>query len=103
MAKRTNPFSRVRLVYRRSKPLTKVVVTVAIVLSMAALISLGAAKRSALTRLDQLHQQAIALTQANEALNHDIFMLGSEQSVQKIAQDELDLVMPGTTFFHTGE
>ena len=56
MAKIKNPFSRIRLVYRRSKPLTKVVVTVAILLSMAALISLGIAKHAAKQRMTELQQ-----------------------------------------------
>ena len=76
MAKIKNPFSRFRLVYRRSKPLTKMVVVAAIVLSMAALISLGEAKDA---------------------------QLGTLESIQKIAREVLDLVLPGTVFFGTGD
>ena len=103
MAKRKNPLSRVRLVYRRSKPLTKLVVAVAIVLSMAALISLGAAKHAAKNRAAELQQQIQTLSQDNEALREDISQLGTIQSVQKLAQELLDLVMPGTVFFNTGD
>lgn len=103
MAKRKNPFSRIRLVYRRSKPLTKMVVTVAIVLSMAALISLGIAKHAANQRVNELQKQTQALAQENEQLQEDISKLGTLESIQKIAREVLDLVMPGTVFFNTGD
>lgn len=103
MAKRKNPFSQVRLVYRRSKPLTKMVVAVAIVLSMVALISLGAAKHAAKERADELQQQIQTLEQENEALQKDISQLGTLESLQKLARELLGLVTPGTVFFDTGE
>ena len=103
MAKIKNPFSRFRLVYRRSKPLTKVVVTVAIVLSMAALISLGVAKRAAKQRVAELQQQTQTLEQENEQLQEDISQLGTLESIQTIAREVLDLVLPGTVFFGTGD
>lgn len=103
MAKRNNPFSRVRLVYRRSKPLTKMVVTVAIVLSMVALISLGVAQHAAKNRAAELQQQVQELSQKNEALREDISQLGTVESVQKIARELLGLVTPGTVFFSTGD
>ena len=103
MAKRKNPFSRLRLVYRRSKPLTKMVVAAAIVLSMVALISLGVAKHSAKERLNDLQQQAQTLVQENEQLEDDISLLGTIESVKKLAQEFLNLVVPGTVFFSTGE
>ena len=103
MAKRKNPFSRVRLVYRRSKPLTKLVVAVAIVLSMAALISLGVAKHTADRRAAALQQQAQQLTQENDALREDISQLGTIESIQKLARELLGLVTPGTVFFSTGD
>ena len=102
MAKIKNPFSRIRLVYRRSKPLTKVVVTVAILLSMAALISLGIAKHAAKQRMTELQQQTQTLEQENEQLQEDISQLGTLESIQKIAREVLDLVLPGTVFFGTG-
>jgi len=102
MAKIKNPFSRFRLVYRRSKPLTKMVVA-AIVLSMAALISLGVAKHAAKQRLAELQQQTQTLEQENEQLQEEISQLGTLESIQKIAREVLDLVLPGTVFFGTGD
>lgn len=103
MAKIKNPFSRIRLVYRRSKPLTKMVVAAAIVLSMVALISLGFAKHSAKERLSDLQQQAQTVAQENQQLEEDISLLGTIDSVKKLAQEFLNLVMPGTVFFSTGD
>ena len=103
MARRKNPFSRFRLVYRRSKPLTKVAVAVVIVLSMAALISLAAARHSAEARAAALYSQAVSLTQENDGLRDDIANVGSPENVEKIAREELDLVKPGTVFFRVGE
>lgn len=103
MAKIKNPFSRVRLVYRRSKPLTKMVVAIAIVLSMAALISLGVATHAAQKRAAELQQQVQVLEEKNEALQEDISQLGTIESIQKLARELLDLVMPGTVFFNTGD
>ena len=103
MARRRNPLSRFRLVYQRSKPLTKVAVAVVIVLSMAALISLKATQHSAEERASALYSKAIALTQENDGLRADIANLGTPESVEKIAQEELNLVKPGTIIFRTGK
>ena len=103
MAKKSNLLSRFRLVYRRSKPLTKVAVVVVIALSIAALISLKTAQHSAEQRASALYDQAVALAQENDGLRADIAKLGTPESVEKIAQEELNLVKPGTVFFHVGE
>ena len=103
MARRHNPLSRFRLVYRRSKPLTKAAVAVVIALSMAALISLAAAQQSAEKQVEELYAQAVALAQENDKLQDAIVNVGSPDSVEKIAREELDLVKPGTIFFSMGE
>ena len=103
MARRHNPLSRFRLVYRRSKPLTKAAVAVVIALSMAALISLAAAQQSAEKQVEELYAQAVALSQENDGLRNDIANANTPESVEKIAREELDLVKPGTIFFNMGE
>jgi cell division protein FtsB len=70
---------------------------------MAALISLGIAKHAANQRVNELQQQTQALAQENEQLREDISQLGTLESIQKIAREVLDLVMPGTVFFNTGD
>ena len=44
-----------------------------------------------------------ALEQENEQLQEDISQLGTLESIQKIAREVLDLVLPGTVFFGTGD
>ena len=91
-----NPFSRVRLVYKRSKPLTKIVVLCAIVLSMVTLLALRQQLLDAQTLKDTLKDQASQLEQENGQLKDKIDSLGSIDSVEDIAKEELGLVDPDT-------
>ena len=92
MTKKGNPFANVRLVYQRSQTLTKVVVLVALVLSMAALLTLGIARRDAEKRTAELLEQARQLEQENSQLERYIDELGTVQSVERIAAEELGLL-----------
>ena len=96
MTKRENPFSHIRLVFQRSRTLTKVVVLVALVLSMAALLALGVARMNAQAKLDDLQDQAQQLEQENARLEQYIDEQGSLQSIERIANEELGLVNPDT-------
>ena len=96
MTTRENPFSQIRLVFQRSRTLTKVVVLAALVLSMAALLALGIARMSVQARLDSLKDQAQELEQENARLEQYIDDQGSLQSIERIANDELGLVDPDT-------
>ena len=96
MAKRTNPFSRFRLVYKRSKPLTKIVVLCAIVLSMVTLLAIRQQLLDAQALKDSLNDKAAQLEQENGQLEDKIDGLGSVDSVEQIAKDELGLVDPDT-------
>lgn len=99
MANRTNPLSRIRLVYRRSGKVTKAIVLAAVVLSTATLLSLSAAIRECRTAAEDLRAQAAALEQDNSRLQENIDALGTIQSVMQIARDELGLVDPDTVIF----
>ena len=96
MAK-NNPFSHIRLVYRRSSTLVKCVVLMAIVLSTVALIALRISIQSA--RKDQADLQLQAAQQENRNLAKQIAELGTVESVKRIATLELGLVDPDTQFF----
>lgn len=91
-----NPFSKIRFVYKRSKPLTKVVVLCAIVLSMVTLLALRQQLLDAQTLKDTLKDQASQLEQENGQLKDKIDSLGSIDSVEDIAKEELGLVDPDT-------
>ncbi len=99
MAKRKNPFSRIRLVYRRSSPLLKCVVLAAIVLATAALLTLHFSIQQEKGKTDQLRAQAAQLEQENRELSRNIAQIGTVQSIKRIAKEELDLVDPETEIF----
>lgn len=100
MSNRKNPFSHIRLVYRRSSPLLKCVVLAAIILSTAALLTLHFLIGRNQQQLQQLRGQAARLEQENQALVQYTDEIGTVQSIQRIAQEELDLVDPKAEFFH---
>ena len=94
---------RVRLVYRRSSMLTKAVVLSAIVLSMAALITLQLTIGATQDRTQQLTDQAAKLEQDNQQLENNIDGLGSADSIGQIAKDELGMVDKDTVIIDPTE
>ena len=99
MAKIKEFFSRIQITYRRSGNSVKIMVIVAIVLCMGALITLRLSMNDLKNRTEDLRQTAAELEEANVDLREDIDQLGSMQSIVEIAEDELDLVQPGTVIF----
>lgn len=99
MTKRKNPFSRIRLVYRRSSALLKCVVLVTIVFSTAALVMLGISLKQTRQQTQTLRGQAVQIQEENRQLTEDIAGLGTMDSIKKIAEEELGLVDPDTEFF----
>ena len=85
MANRFDFFKRIRLVRGRSHPLTKIVVLCTIVLSSATLLTLQLALQNA-------QDQA-------QSLKDHISQLGSVDSVERIAEEELGLVYPDSVIF----
>ena len=83
--------SRIRLVPKRSGKLIKIVLLCAIVLSTAALLSLGIAIRAANAQADALRVQASRLEQENTALETLIDNLGTIEGIKQIARDQLGL------------
>lgn len=100
MTNRKNPFSRIRLVYRRSSPLLKCVVLAAIVLATAALLTIHFSIRQTRQQTDALRAQAARLEQENRELKEYIAQAGTVQSIKRIAMEELDLVDPEAEFFY---
>ena len=94
MANDKSVFSRIRLVYKRSSNVTKIVVLCAIVICTAALLILGGAIRDAEARTDALRAQASRLEQENNRLSSLIDSLGTVAGIEQIAREELGLVDP---------
>ena len=100
MATQTNPRRKIKLIFRPSTTVLKIVVIVLIVFSTAALISLSWVRQSILAQTEDLRQEARQLEQENADLEHKISILGSVQSVEEIAQEELGLVRPDTVIIN---
>lgn len=99
MAQLEKIFSRIQLVYRRSQTATKIMVILALVLSMGSLITLRLTMNDLQNRTENLRSEAAALEYENSELKSDIAQLGSVQSVVDIAEEELGLAQPGTVVF----
>lgn len=99
MAKRKNPLSRIRLVYRRSSPLLKCVVLAAIVLSTVAILTLRSSILELRSSTESLRAEAAGLEQENQKLEQSIAELGTVQSIKRIAREKLGLVDPDSVFF----
>lgn len=99
MSQWKNPFRRVRLVYRHSPALLKIVLLAAIVLSTAALLILHTSTQALQQETYALRQQAAALERENAQLDRNIAELGTVGSIKRIAKELLGLVEPDDSFF----
>ncbi len=99
MSAKRNPFSHIRLVYRRSSTLLKCAVLTAIVLSVAALTIIRVSIQNTKAVQDQMQSQINQLAQDNQRLTRQIAELGTVESVRRIATQELGLVNPNGQFF----
>ena len=100
---RPNPFRRIRLVYHRSPRILKILVLVTILVSAAALLALRSIMLGYRQQSQVLQSQAITLQQENAELTERIAELGTEDSIRRIAKEQLDLVDPNAQFFDTGD
>ena len=94
-------FGRIKIEYRRSRPLTKMVAVVAIVLSMVALLTLSWAKYDVRRQTQEMMGEAARLEHENAQLEQKIDALGSIQSAEQIAQEELGMVSSDTVLIDT--
>ena len=98
MAK-SNPFKRIRLVYRRSSTLVKCVVLAMLVLCTAVLMILRSALLDTKSQLKDAREKAAVLERENARLEQSISQLGTVQSVTDLAGKLLGLVDPETVIF----
>lgn len=96
-------FQRIQLVYRRSPLLLKVLVLVTILASAAALLALRGLMLGYQQQRQALQTQALQLQQENAELTEHIAELGTEDSIRRIAMEELGLMDPNGQFFNPGE
>ena len=98
-----NLFHRIRLVYRRSSLIMKVLVLVTILVSAAALLALRSLTLGYRQQRQALQSQALQLQQENAELTEHIAELGTEDSIRRIAMEELGLMDPNAQFFNPGQ
>ena len=96
MKKFKNPLANIQVIYRRSNPLTKVVVITTIVLCVAALVTLRWTQNDILAQIEDMRQEAAQLEQENAELEEKVDNIGSVQGVLDVAQEELGLVDPSS-------
>lgn len=103
MSQRTPLHAKYKIVFRPGKAVTKVALLGVIVLSTVALIAIGSAVDKAEDRAEALRAQAAAEERERSKLEQDIEALGSSDSIEQIAGEELGLVDPDTIIFVNGE
>ncbi len=94
---------KVRIRFRHSSPLLKVLLIVTIVLCSVSLLTLRAAITDVEAQTAQLRRQAAQLEKENHDLAQNIAEVGTVQGIKRIASQMLDLVENGANFFVPGE
>lgn len=93
--------SRFQIVIRRSSPVTKIVASVAIALSILALVALRWAQNDIEAQTKAMQNEAAQLQSENQRLRDRIDGADSIAEVQEIAEEELGLVDPDTVIIET--
>ena len=93
---------RYRLVLVRTKPMVKLLILLAVVLSTVALVALRANIEAGKGRYEAMRQYAITLEGDNQDLDQRIKELGSIESALRIAMEELGLVLPDSVVITPG-
>mgnify|MGYP006864432549 CR=1 FL=1 len=96
MANKSIPQKQVKVEVRPASNILKIILILLILFSIVALIALRWVHNGILTQIDELKDEASGLEYANEVLDQKTEDLGSVQSIQDIAKEELGLVDPDT-------
>ena len=96
MAKTNTPQKNVKVEVRPASNILKIILILLILFSIVALIALRWVHTGIRNQIDELKDEASGLEYANEVLEQKTEDLGSVQSIQDIAKEELGLVDPNT-------
>lgn len=96
MANKSSPPKQVKVEVRPASNILKILLIVLIIFSIVALAALRWVHSGILSEIDELKQEASGLEHANSELERKTEELGSVQSIQDIAKEELGLVDPDT-------
>ena len=96
MAEKSTPRKTMKVEVRPASNILKIVLIVLIVFSIVALAARRWVHGGILSEIDALKDEASGLEYANQVLDQKTEELGSIQSIQDIAKEELGLVDPDT-------
>ena len=96
MANKSTPPKNVKVEVRPASNILKIILIILILFSIVALVALRRVHNGILTQIDELKEEASGLEYANAELDQKTEELGSVQSIQDIAKEELGLVDPDT-------
>ena len=96
MANKSTPPKNVKVEVRPASNILKIILIVLIIFSVVALAARRWVHNGIVTQTDELKQEASGLEYANSELEQKMEELGSVQSIQDIAKEELGLVDPDT-------
>lgn len=91
-------WQRIRIVYRPSSTLAKTIVLSAIVLSTVTLLTIHGVIQGIRANTEAARQEAARQEQEKADWQNKIDNLGSQDSVEDIAKDELDMVKPDSGY-----
>ncbi len=90
-----------RVVFKKTSPLVKTVILIAVVLSTIALITLYATIEQSRSQYEAMRQHAGMLEENNQNLVQRIDEMDTLDALIQIAMERLGLVLPDTTIFET--
>lgn len=96
MEERSIQFGKVEIILGTSSRWLKIIVVVLLVVSAVALTALAWAETDMRRQTAQMKGEAAEYMYANEQLREQIADLGSMESIERIAREELNMVTPGT-------
>ena len=96
MANKNTPPRKVKVEVRPASNILKIILILLILFSIVALVALRWVHNGIRNQIDELKDEASGLEYANEELEQKTEDLGSVQSIQDIAKEELGLVDPDT-------
>ena len=92
-----------RFVYRRSSLIVKIIVLLTVVLCIGTLITLKLMTGSYERKTQQAWSDAASQEQENQVVQEHIDQIGTPQSTERIAREELDLYPSDAVIFETTE
>ena len=99
MKKRTNPFSRIKIVLRPGNPVVKIVLLAVVLLSIGAMIMINSAIKKNEAEQERIRQQIAQQEKDKQKYEQGIDSAGTQEGLKDYAENELGLSPTGNTIF----